>query len=88
MPLPMIDWLNPNNIGALQLSINYVVNIIRPPTCPIPPPSTMLLTASICLGRGRRQELKVVPRNRRRFLRQTSRFLRQTCRFLREPRGN
>jgi hypothetical protein len=43
----MINWLSPNNIGALQLSINHVVNI-RPPVCPIPPPSTMLLTASIC----------------------------------------
>ena len=43
----MIDWNIPNNLGAIRVAINDVINTRRP-VGPIPPPSTNLLAATIC----------------------------------------
>jgi len=47
VPMPLIDWLNQTNMGALRTTINEVVSE-SPPSREIPPTSTLILQAALC----------------------------------------
>jgi hypothetical protein len=47
VPLPMFDWHDPTNQGALRISMNDVI-CSDTPVCFIPPASTIALTAALC----------------------------------------